>query len=74
MHSFISHWYMRTFRSQSRCTMAQKHVKPAVVGEIYNISNDVGRVKVLGFMDFEHTFHVSAHALVPFERVMIFLR
>ena len=52
----------------------QKHVKPAVVGEIYNISNDVGRVKVLGFMDFEHTFHVSAHALVPFERVMIFLR
>ncbi len=53
--------------------MAQKHVKPAVVGEIYNISNDVGRVKVLGFM-ISHTFHVSAHALVPFERVMIFLR
>jgi hypothetical protein len=28
----------------------------------------------LFFHDFEHTFHVSAHALVPFERVTILRR
>jgi 2,4-dienoyl-CoA reductase-like NADH-dependent reductase (Old Yellow Enzyme family) len=43
---------------------------------IYNISNDVGCVKELGlfFHDFRYTFHVSAHALVPFERVTILRR
>jgi hypothetical protein len=50
-----------------------------VVGEIecLNISNDVGRVKVCWgcfFHDFEHTFHVSAPALVPFEGVTILRR
>ena len=45
-------------------------------GNTYNISNEVGRVKVLRvvFSDFEHTFHVSSHALVPFERVTILRR
>jgi len=59
-YSFISHRYMCPLRPQSRCAMAQKHVKPAVVGEIYNISNDVGRVKVLGFM-ISSTLFTSAH-------------
>ncbi len=41
--------------------MAQKHVKPAVVGEmIYNISNDVSHVKVLGFI-ISNTLFTSAH-------------
>jgi hypothetical protein len=34
----------------------------------------VSRYLGLFFYDFEHTFHVSAHALVPFERVTILRR
>jgi len=43
---------------------------------VFDISNDAGRVKrfEILFHDFLHTYHVSADALVPFERITIFAR
>jgi hypothetical protein len=38
------------------------------------MTSAVSRYLGLFFHDFEHTFHVSAHALVPFERVTMLRR
>jgi hypothetical protein len=44
-------------------------------GEFFNISNDVDHVKGRGLVFFVcgHTYHVSAGALVPFEKITTLL-
>jgi hypothetical protein len=49
----------------------------AIFDPVYNISKYVGRVKVLWgyeFHEFEHTTHLSADALCPFDGMTSFCR
>jgi hypothetical protein len=64
-------------RSASQAIRHGRYAAEDAVEEVKHTSlttSAVSRYLGLFFHDFEHTFHVSAHALVPFERVTILRR